>query len=86
MGWLLAENEGITGMSLLQNGELIARLDAPTAPYWGIWKKSGAPFICIEPWWGIADHLQGQQDLLTKEGIHLLEKHDVLSIKYDIST
>lgn len=83
---IVFKNAGITGMSLVQNGELIARLDAPNAPYWGIWKKPGAPFVCIEPWWGIADHSQTQYDLLTKEGVHLLEKHDALSIKYDIST
>jgi galactose mutarotase-like enzyme len=32
------------------------RVDYPDATYLGIWTKpSGAPFICIEPWRGIAD-------------------------------
>jgi len=83
---IVFKNEDITGMSLVQNGELIARLDAETAPYWGIWKKPDAPFVCIEPWWGIADHSQNEFDLLTKEGIHLLAKKEVHSIFYDIST
>ena len=83
---IVFKNEDITGMSLVQNGELIARLDAETAPYWGIWKKPDAPFVCIEPWWGIADHSQNELDLLTKEGIHLLAKKEVHSIFYDIST
>ena len=27
----------------------------PDTPYLGIWSKPGAPFICIEPWHGMAD-------------------------------
>lgn len=83
---IVFKNEGITGMSLVQNNELIARLDAPTAPYWGIWKKQGAPFVCIEPWWGIADHLNSNSLLSEKEGIHWLAKNEVYSINYTLST
>jgi len=83
---IVFKNEGITGVSLVQNNELIAQLDAPTAPFWGIWKKPGAPFVCIEPWWGIADHIHTNSNLLEKEGIHWLAKNEVYSIKYTICT
>lgn len=31
------------------------RIDFPDATYLGLWTKPGAPFICIEPWHGVAD-------------------------------
>lgn len=43
-------------------------------PYFGIWSKAGgAPFICLEPWYGIADHVGHDGDLTEKEGIMPLE-------------
>jgi galactose mutarotase-like enzyme len=31
------------------------RMAFPDATYLGVWTKPGAPFVCIEPWHGIAD-------------------------------
>lgn len=42
-------------------------------PYLGIWAKPGAPFVCIEPWQGIADEADSFQKLIEKEGIKCLE-------------
>jgi len=39
------------------------------APYLGVWTKPGAPFICIEPWHGIADPVDSNGDLRRKPGI-----------------
>ena len=35
----------------------------------GIWAKPGAPYVCIEPWLGIADLEDTNQELENKEGI-----------------
>jgi galactose mutarotase-like enzyme len=35
----------------------------------GLWTKPGAPFFCIEPWWGWADSLDSDGTLEQKEGI-----------------
>lgn len=35
----------------------------------GIWAKPGAPYVCIEPWLGIADPEDTDQNLKTKEDI-----------------
>ena len=43
-------------------------------PYMGIWAAKNAPFVCIEPWEGIADAETHNQDLEQKEGIIKLEK------------
>lgn len=42
-------------------------------PYMGIWSAPGAPFVCIEPWQGIADAADHNQQLENKEGIISLE-------------
>ncbi|MEJ7643964.1 MAG: aldose 1-epimerase family protein [Chryseolinea sp.] len=41
-------------------------------PYLGIWSTKNADFICIEPWCGIADGVDHDHDLTTKEGIQTL--------------
>ncbi len=38
-------------------------------PYMGIWAAKDAPFVCIEPWYGIADSVTHDKDLKKKEGI-----------------
>jgi galactose mutarotase-like enzyme len=38
-------------------------------PYFGIWSKPGAPFVCLEPWCGIADRADHDGDLSSKEGL-----------------
>lgn len=45
------------------------RVDYPDATYLGIWTKpGGAPFICIEPWRGIADTAGFTGDFAAKLG------------------
>ena len=38
----------------------------------GIWAKPNAPYVCIEPWLGIADFEDTNQDLKNKVGINKL--------------
>jgi galactose mutarotase-like enzyme len=38
-------------------------------PYLGIWASKNADFVCIEPWCGIADSVNHNQDITQKEGI-----------------
>ena len=41
-------------------------------PYFGIWAAKDAPFVCLEPWCGIADNISHNHQLTTKEGINTL--------------
>lgn len=41
-------------------------------PYLGIWAKPQAPYVCIEPWIGIADSESSTGNLEEKEGIQKL--------------
>jgi galactose mutarotase-like enzyme len=49
------------------------RFDFPGFPYLGIWAAKDAPFVCIEPWCGVADHVDHTQELESKEGINMLD-------------
>lgn len=41
-------------------------------PYFGIWASKDAPFVCLEPWCGIADNIHHDYQLKNKEGINRL--------------
>ena len=47
-------------------------VEFPEFPQLGIWAKPGAPFVCIEPWYGYADPEQPYGDIMNKPGIQLL--------------
>jgi galactose mutarotase-like enzyme len=53
-------------------------------PYLGIWKKPEARFICIEPWYGLADYVQHNGKLEEKEGIQSLKSNDIFEAAYNI--
>jgi galactose mutarotase-like enzyme len=42
-------------------------------PFLGIWAAPGADFVCIEPWCGIADSVDSNQQWTEKEGINQLD-------------
>jgi galactose mutarotase-like enzyme len=47
-------------------------LTFPGFPYFGIWSKPPGPFVCLEPWCGIADPVGASGRLEDKEGIIFL--------------
>lgn len=53
------------------------QVDFPDCPYFLLWHKPNAPYICLEPWDGIGDRVGAGADLTEKEGIHRLAKGDV---------
>ena len=53
-------------------------------PYLGIWTKPNAPFICIEPWCGLADNINHNGNVINKEGINLLQPKEVFERKITI--
>jgi galactose mutarotase-like enzyme len=56
-------------------------------PYLGIWsKRNVAPFVCIEPWHGIADKKSHNKDYKQKEGVKKLAPQDVFSCSFTIET
>lgn len=66
-------------------------LDFKDFPFVGIWSpyyketNSMAPFLCIEPWHGIADFIAGDMHFENKFGINVLEPKKVFTASYIIS-
>ncbi|MFT4032637.1 MAG: aldose 1-epimerase family protein [Siphonobacter sp.] len=54
-------------------------------PFLGIWAAPNAPFVCIEPWCGIADSVKHDQNLETKEGINRLAPTATFKRNWSIS-
>ncbi|MBC7904578.1 MAG: aldose 1-epimerase family protein [Gemmatimonadaceae bacterium] len=48
------------------------RMNFPGFPYLGLWSTKGGDFVCIEPWCGIADSVDTDQQFEQKEGIYKL--------------
>lgn len=53
-------------------------------PYLGIWAKPNGNYVCIEPWLGIADSVNHNQDFKTKEGILDLEPGKTFKASYSV--
>lgn len=49
------------------------KFDFKGFPFLGIWAAKNADFVCIEPWCGIADSANHNQQLTEKEGINRLD-------------
>lgn len=67
------------------NNKNFIKADFENFPYLGIWSKpSGAPFICIEPWFGIGDEDSSNQNFEDKKGLISLEKDEIFSCFYSV--
>ena len=61
-------------------------LDFTGFPYMGLWAPaSGAPFVCIEPWFGHADYDNFTGEFKEKEGIVSLVEKNSFECSYTIS-
>jgi len=61
------------------------RVGFPDSPYLGIWTKPGAPFICIEPWHGMADSAGFTGDFTVKPGVFTVAPGGVQSIEMTLT-
>jgi galactose mutarotase-like enzyme len=61
-------------LTLLKKNQPYLSVEFIGFPYLGIWTKPNAPFLCIEPWCGLADNTNHNGNIYEKEGIQLLNK------------
>jgi galactose mutarotase-like enzyme len=61
------------------------RVSYPDAPYLGIWTKPQAPFICIEPWHGVADPEGFGGDFTAKPGVFTLAAGAAMSTQMTVT-
>mgnify|MGYP000379615959 CR=1 FL=1 len=52
-------------------------------PWFGIWSKPG-PFVCLEPWMGVADDIHSIGDFIKKESIQKLKPQSEIQYSYSI--
>ena len=52
------------------------------SPVLGIWAKPNAPYVCIEPWWGINDNHEEKSDLSEKREIMSLNAKEERSFSW----
>ncbi len=67
-----------------RNSKQVVSISYEGFPYMGIWAKPMAEFVCIEPWLGIADSVNANQDITTKEGIIRLPGKETFKASYFI--
>lgn len=65
------------------DGEEFVRVLFDT-PLFAIWspEEKNAPFLCIEPWYGRADHVDFEGDIYKREFTNMLEGQDVFHSEY----
>lgn len=83
---LIFNDLNIKSVSLknIKNDNFI-KVDFDNFPYLGLWSKpTGAAFICIEPWFGIADEENSNQKLEEKKVMITLQKNEIFSCFYSI--
>ena len=66
-------------LTLLKKKEPVLSVQFEGFPYLGIWTKPNAPFLCIEPWCGLADNVNHNGNIFEKEGINLLHPQEFFS-------
>jgi len=64
--------------------DAVVRVSWHNFPYLGIWKPIGAPFLCIEPWYGIADFQDTTGLISEKFGIVKLDQNKKFEASYNI--
>ena len=66
-------------LTLLKKNEPVLSVQFEGFPYLGIWTKPNAPFLCIEPWCGLADNRNHNGNIFEKEGINFLQAKETFS-------
>ncbi len=55
------------------------------SPFLGIWAKPNAPYVCLEPWWGVNDSYNKVSDFSEKRGIMALEPNSSKEFTWEVS-
>ncbi|MCB5950691.1 aldose 1-epimerase family protein [Enterococcus sp. BWT-B8] len=85
---LIYETPGKTAVTIKSDGsEHSVTLKYEDIPFVGIWSpyEKEAPFVCIEPWWGIADTVNSDGQLEDKSAVNQLKPAEEFKTNYVIS-
>lgn len=85
---LLIEGGQVASASLLNKaGQEVLRVSCPQAEAFGLWapNKPGCPFVCIEPWCGIADRKGFNLGVTKRDCIHSLASKETFDFVYTVN-
>jgi galactose mutarotase-like enzyme len=91
LNYLLFENDALIFKSLdsksitiSENSKPLLKVNFDGFPSLGIWTKTQAPFLCIEPWFGYSDTEVNFGNLFEKEGIQILNENEQFKSNFSI--
>ena len=67
-----------------RDGRPYVTLHFPGFPYAGIWSPPGAPFVCLEPWFGRCNEMDASNELVDRPGMMALAPGQSWHAGYDI--
>ncbi len=73
---------GMKSKKLRIKGEREIEFTFGDCPFLGIWAKPGAPYVCIEPWYGVNDGREVMDDISKKRGIQHLDKGETFEFAW----
>ncbi len=73
---------GMKSEKLRIKGENEIEFTFGKCPFLGIWAKPGAPYVCLEPWYGVNDGREVKNDISEKRGIQKLGKGGEFSFSW----
>lgn len=85
---LIFETKGLQSFSIRsEKSPHSVTLSYNQMPYVGFWSTypTKSPFLCIEPWCGIADTIESNGDLKDKVGMQILAANTDFETKYSIT-
>lgn len=65
------------------DGRFTVRFNMGKPPYLGIWAKPGAPYVCIEPWFGVNDSTEKKNDFSEKDAINKLPAEEIFNFTWE---
>jgi galactose mutarotase-like enzyme len=83
---LVFENNQVNALSLgsAKSSHKIV-MDCKNWPFFGIWSKKGSnQFVCLEPWYGIADSVYSTHQFASKKGILSLNPFSEFNCSYSV--
>jgi galactose mutarotase-like enzyme len=85
---LIFESQQIESVLITKNGQNGLKVTVKDFPLLGIWSKpkADAPFVCIEPWFGVASVKGQSKELKDKKAIQKLATGSVFECGFAIET
>lgn len=83
---LIFRAEGLIRVCLvhtLSNRRIVVG-DISGCSYFALWAPVGAPFICLEPWVGVPDSIDSNNEILTKQSVTCLQGGEVFCTNLSI--